>query len=335
MRRSEEIVYEVPTKRLTEKTLYFFSFSRSGYAFLGRCGVEDFEEGYPRKYKYFEPLEKLIDEIQDLRFRVKSPVLDSLISEINEVFVPMVDEIKDYEKRLNFKCRFMGHQARLADAFRDPKLYYFTIMSLPDDGKRIKSLRVTKKWIYQLWVLKLVCEALGTSRFSYHRDSGEAYWWIEQGSEFSTCVGETPYGSVSFWVEFQSSRVTHVPAYVQSMLASKHVSTGKQVPARPDIVVVRGYYERTSDFVKSGKDIDVLVECKENPFDLWKNDIDSQILPYLRVFKPRIFVLASLQSVPDHVRNFLNREGIIVVDELKPHSSSIRLLHEILSSQLS
>lgn len=248
----------------------------------------------------------------------------------------MINEIRDYERRLNFKCQFMGHAHRLADAFRDPELYYFTFMSLPDDGKRIMSLRATRRGIYQLWVLKLICEALGVSRFLYPRGyDGGAYWWVEQGSEFSTCIGETPYGSVSSWLEFQPSRVAHVLAYVRSILTGKHMSTGKRVPIRPDIVVVRGYYERTSDFVNSGKGIDVLVECKEDPLDMWKNDINSQILPYLHIFKPRIFILASLRSVPDHVKNFLSRKGIIVVDELRPRNSSVRLLHEILSSQFS
>lgn len=311
----DEIVYEVPIEKLIGKQLYCFDFSRSGNIFIRKCKIEDFEDGRPREYEFTE-----VHEIRNLRFRVKDPALVSLLSEFNELFIPMINEIEDYEEILNFKCRFMGHQRRLEEAFEDPELYYFAFMSLPNDKSRIKSLKATKKWIYQIWILKLICEALNVSKFVYHDYNGEKYWWIEQGSEFSTCIGETPYGNVSFWIEFQPSKGAHLLG----------LFAGIRVPIRPDIVVVRGYYETTEDFVESKKAIDVIVECKENPFIEWRNEINSQILPYLHVFKPRLFILASLQPVPSNVKEYLKRVGVEVVDNLRPRSSSIGTLHEIL-----
>jgi len=313
----DEVVYEVPREKLIGKPLYCFDFSRSGGRFIMKCKIEDFEDGLPRKYELLTG----VHEIRNLKFRIKDPALASLLSEFNELFIPMINEVKDYESMLNFKCWFMGHQARLEEAFRDPELHYFTFMSLPKDESRIRSLRVTRRWIYQIWILKLVCEALKVSKFIYHSYDGGVYWWIEQGSEFSTCIGETPhYGNVSFWIEFQSSKVAH-------MLG---MFVGRHVPIRPDIVVVRGCYKTTKDFVDSKKAIDVIVECKENPFIEWRNEIDSQILPYLHSFKPRLFILASLQPVPSDVKEYLERQGIKVVDNLRPRSSSIGLLHEVL-----
>ncbi|MEM4575072.1 MAG: hypothetical protein QXR27_02730 [Archaeoglobaceae archaeon] len=103
----------------------------------------------------------------------------------------------------------------------------------------------------------------------------------------------------------------------------------KRIPIRPDIVVIKGYYERTKDFVDSGKEIDVLIECKEDPFIKWRDEIYSQILLYLHLFKPRLFILASLQPVPSSVKEGLDRQGIKVVDNLRPLSPNIRHLHEI------
>ena len=194
----DEVVYEVPKSKVAEKVVYCFDFSRKRGALLGKCRIEDFEDGRPKKFEYYEILEKGIDEIRNLRFQVGSYKLMYLLTQFEDKFIPMIYEIKEYEKTLNFKISFRGHQERLKDAFKSPDIYYFTFMSLPKDDRRIKSLKVTRRWIYQIWVLKLLCNALRVSKFKGYEYEGKPYWRIEQVSEFSTAIGETPYGYITF-----------------------------------------------------------------------------------------------------------------------------------------
>ena len=141
------LIYEVPKNKLMEKTIYCFDFSRSGNAFLIKCKIDDFEDGYPKNYEYFSMLKDKLHELQNLEYHIKDSKLISLLIQFEQLFIPMIKEIKVYEKVMNFEIRFMGRQRRLEEAFRDFKSYYYTFMSLPKDTSRIKSLKVIRRWI--------------------------------------------------------------------------------------------------------------------------------------------------------------------------------------------
>jgi len=316
----DEIIYEVPKNKLVGKTIYCFDFSRSGGAFLIKCKIDDFEDGHPKKYEYHELLEKRINEIQSLKFRVRAPTLTTLLAQFEDVIIPIVDEIKEWQRINNFEISFMGHLSRLENAFEDPKMYYFTFMSLPKDRGRIHSLKVTRRWLYQMWILKLIYEALQAYKFKGHVHDGKPYWWIEQGSDVSTGIAETSFGDITFWLEFQPDKGAHMIG----------MFTEKRVSIRPDIVVVKGYFERTKDLFNSNSPIDLIIECKEDSFNKWEKEIDSQILPYQEVFKPKKFVIASLEQVPERIKKYLETHGIMVVDCLKPKSENIKMLSNII-----
>jgi len=325
----DEVIYEVPKNKLVGKIIYCFEFSRSGGEFLIKCKIDDFEDGRPKRYEYYESLRKRIHDIHHLKFRVRDPALISLLTQFDQLFIPIIRDIKEYENIQNFKISFMGHQARLENAFRNPKLYYFTFMSLPRDKSRINSLKVTRRWLYQLWVLKLLCEALKVSKFKGHEYEGEPYWWIEQGSDFSTGVGETPFGDITFWLEYQPEDFWSEYRSDKWRYRSQGIYTGKVGLNRPDIVVVKGYFERTTDFIDSKKPIDLIIECKEDPFSKWENEINSQILPYQKTFRPRNFLVVSLESVPQRIKKNLETHEIKVIDNLKPSSDNLKTLYNI------
>jgi hypothetical protein len=314
------IIYEVPKDKVAGKVIYCFDFSRSGGAFLRKCRIEDFEDGLPKRYEYLELIRNRAHEISDLRFRIKNPTLSSLLREFEQLFILMIYEIKEYQKIRNFEISFMGYEERLRDAFENFKAYYFTFMSLPKDRSRINSLKVTRRWIYQIWILKLICEVLQVSRFKVHEYEGRPYWWIEQGSDLSTAIGETPFGDLTFWIEFQPSRYAHMAG----------MFVGRRVPIRPDIVVAKGCFKWTEEFVNSKKPIDLIVECKENPFNEWKGEIQSQIIPYKEFFKPNNFIIASLELTPDVTKRMLENRGINVIDNLRPKSENIRIFSELI-----
>jgi hypothetical protein len=310
--------YEVLVSSVAGKTIYYFSFTRSGELLLRKCRIEDFENGYPKRYEYCE-----LNEIRDLRFQIKDPELLSLLMQFDQIFIPMINDIKEYEVKKNFNICFFG-QVRLHTAFTNPDVYYFEFMSLSSDKSRINSLKVTRRWIYQIWVLKLICEALQVSRFKVHKYEGRLYWLVKQGSESSTAVGETQFGDLTFWIEFQPNEYAH--------LAGMFV--GRQVPIRPDIVVAKGCFMLTEKFVSSNKRIDLIVECKEDPFTEWHNDIQSQIIPYKEYFKPNNFVIASLEHVPESAKEMLKSEGISVIDNLRPKSNSIEIFSDLIRRAL-
>lgn len=299
---NDEIIYEVPEEKLSGKTLYYFDFSRTGGAFF---------------YKY-----KDLHELKGLKFKITNPALGKLVSEFFSLFVQMIQQVKDYERALNFRILFAGHAERVKEAYEDPELYYYTFMSMPSDKSRIMSLKVVRRWINELWVLTLALKSLQATRIIYHTSSyGESYWHVEQGSEPSTGMAETPWGPVTFWVEFQPS----VMARLMGMFV------GRRALVRPDIVIVKGYFEMTWDFLKSGKNIDIIIECKEDPFKKWRGDINKQILQYLNMFKPKLYILTSLYPVPDDAKKALEKRGIKVVDNLRPgNTASITLLGDLI-----
>jgi len=149
------------------------------------------------------------------------------------------------------------------------------------------------------------------------------YWWIEQGSDISTAIARTPFGDITFWLEFQPSRYAH-------MLG---MFTERRVSIRPDIVVAKGCFEQTEEFINSKRRIDLIIECKEDPFNAWKNKIESQILPYQETFKPNNFIIASLEHVPDNEKRYLERRGIRVIDNLKVNSRNIITFYNIVREQ--
>ena len=46
------------------------------------------------------------------------------------------------------------------------------------------------------------------------------------------------------------------------------------------VVVTKGYFKWAKDLIDSKKRIDLIIECKEDPFDTWRDKIESQILSY-------------------------------------------------------
>ncbi len=131
-------------------------------------------------------------------------------------------------------------------------------------------------------------------------------WWIEQGSEIATFIAETPLGDMTFWFEFQPDKMTRM----------MDISTRERLPVRPDIVGARGSYRYVRELLNAGREIDLMVECKEDPFANWRRDLEGQIVPYLNLFKPRSFLLVSMKPIPTDGVNFMEDLRIKVVDGL-------------------
>lgn len=191
------------------------------------------------RWKYIDD----ISELQGLEIEVQDPFLKQCLYELKTLYKAMIEELKEYEKRLDFAIVFGGHAERTKEIFEDPDTGVLTCLCLPNDKARLRALEVPMRWIYQLWIMKLTCEALGVERFDY------GWWRIEQGKPIPTCTPRRGEECFTLWFEFQPHELAHwTGAFV-----------GRRVPVRPDIIVAKGCLREVDELENTGF---IIIECK-------------------------------------------------------------------------
>lgn len=106
----------------------------------------------------------------------------------------------------------------------------------------------------------------------------------------------------SFWFEFQPSREAYwIGAFV-----------GKRVPIRPDILVCKGNFRDAGSLQK----VDLIIECKNEDFQIWQTELETQVIPYFERYKPANMILASMKPMPSLSKQMLENVGIKAVDLL-------------------
>jgi len=313
-RKGPTLEYVIPAEELAGKEVYEFSFSNSGYMLVYKYPPEALlnpDPSYPYRPNFNLRREVSPDELRRLRFEVRDLQLRLLLEEFNRYWRVIIDDLKDYTARMNVGISFFGHAEATASIYEDPSLGLVRCLALQDDGARMRCLERPMAWLYQLWVMKLACEALGISKFK-SAYGGEARWIIEQGKPYPAFQAEGKGGEFTFWFEPQVHEMAHMARLL----------TGRKEHVRPDIAVARGRYDKIDDLLESGRSFDLIIECKHTEFDRWSGDVDTQIPAYVENFKPKALVVASLKPVPNHVKRKLGGIGVVVVDELTPYNTS-------------
>ncbi|RLE90126.1 MAG: hypothetical protein DRN04_15540 [Thermoprotei archaeon] len=147
----------------------------------------------------------------------------------------------------------------------------------------------------------------------------------------------------SVWHEFSAPHPVNVEEKLRRLKDGEDIFSviKRETTRRFDIVVMKGDYDtlfkekpKFSEVEKmsleefldlpnkyfkliEGK-IDILIECKERPFDEWKDDVEEQIIPYFKTYKPKRMVIISAYRVPENVVRNLEREGIDVIAPFSP-----------------
>jgi len=174
-------------------------------------------------------------------------------------------------------------------------------------------LEVISKLIHQLWVLKEIHQSLDAVRI-------ERGWSTEQGKNYPASIFVNSEGMYySCW--FEPQIVRPMPGYYEGRV-TPFFEEAKVAWLRPDIVVVKGKHDNLKDV----SDVNVLIECKNLPLDYWWNEgmvIEEQLIPYKTIFNPKSEVLASLHSLPNHVRQRLDQHGFDVADNLYPNGEGV------------
>jgi len=115
--RGSAVEYEVPASSLEGRLIYGFGFSNSGYFYpmVYRAGVL-----FTNRRLEALSCERVADlrELKGLEFEIRDATLKQRIEELKTVYRRMVDEVKDYARRLNFEILFMRAR-RTEEIFKD------------------------------------------------------------------------------------------------------------------------------------------------------------------------------------------------------------------------
>jgi hypothetical protein len=309
-RRGQVIEYEVPEETLKDKLIYEFEFSNSGYFFPHVGQVEAFlKSQHPGVPDYNLMREVKLDELRGLEFEVKDPLLDCVIREFKTNYIDMIQEIKQYAKKLGAEIFPSEHAQRTADLLMDPEIGLMECLAIPCDEKRLGSLEAPMRLIHQFWVSIVVAEALGIKRIK-ETTSGNRYFWLGQGQPNPLFIGFSDGQAYTFWLEFQPHPTAHWAG----------AWTRERFAIRPDIVICKGQIENSEQVTS----VDLMIECKNEEFGVWQSDIEEQIIPYLQRYQPKNFVLVSLKPIPEiFVKKLVESLGVRVFHSMTPKTRDI------------
>ncbi|WP_156769804.1 hypothetical protein [Caldivirga maquilingensis] len=309
--------------------VYFFSFSRSGYSSVVRCLPGDYPDiMIDNSICEVKDVEEVLNTwLRGIKFRIRDPELNKLLNELNSDFAIMSSEVKSYWGSVGGVFKAVGHAARFNEFLKDPRIYYFTGMSIPNDNGRVRSIKVLMSIMYENWVAMKTAKVLGVRgliRRSWEANTTSSIsMWFEQGSDNSFAILDTTYGPITMWIEFQWDPAIHVfldAEIIKKNGKLKFIRKPGRKAVRPDIVLVKGAFDNVNALMQANKDIDVLIECKTLPYNEWASDADEQVMQYLSNFRPKNMALITRYGIPINIKNKLTKYGIRVIDNVKPSS---------------
>lgn len=276
-----ETIY-LDENKISGKYIIEFSFSNHGYLFVTKFSLSDIgDDGIPHSTSYgkenpYEYCDKFELDAKDKRE----------LKEYYSIFSPMKDEINNFFKG---SLVFVGRQKRLEEALSGP----CPIGCLAQYKGRGNCIKVVKRWIYQLWVLKLVAEALNIKLYKRpYAQQPEVL--ISQGSPTPAILGRSDLGyEVTIWFEFQLTEDIHV---------GLPLAIRRNVSVRPDIVITKGLvneYTDASRLLSAISNRSIIIECKEDSYNMWKRGIEDQLSDYKQLYAPKRTIIASLRATPN------------------------------------
>jgi hypothetical protein len=308
-RRGPTYEYLVPVQRIREKEIYEFGFSNSGYPFFRKGGVEAFLNSLGSEYPWI-PDYKLMryvrsEELMNLEFEIEDPALLKLVRDIKKFYPTIVDEIKSYSRAMSFKIFFSGHAEATSTFLDDVNEGMMRCMVLQNDQARMKCLEKPISWIYQLWIMVLISKALMIEEFLKREYETETTWWIEQGKPYPAFIARSRENIYyTFFFEPQIHEMAHLTgAFI-----------GTRIHVRPDIIITKGKYSSLKDIAE----VDLLVECKTAPQEMWEKEILSQMKDYVEIYRAKTKALVSFYNVDPLLRRSLERIEVIPIDEVRP-----------------
>ena len=311
--------YEVNKERLSGKILFSASTTRQG------------------KRAYYSLYLATLDDLIELRGVINSNISQFLryftphiiSNDECDILVDLLEEIKKIRSLMPHNVKVILPEAT-SGIFDDPLNYLARIIHLSTRGRR-KSFTEIGKYLHQLFTLFKIIKILGGEILTEQI-------WIKQrigcGDENIDMMMPVNWGKpqmkfkwqgeiysiyYEFSVPFPIEKEKKLSQTRERMTLREFVSILKKESTRRfDIVIQKGdinsmFIEKPSygDWKKfktpfdipvyyfnKMKQIDILIECKEDKFDYWKSDIENQIIPYYEIYKPRKMILISQFPLP-------------------------------------
>lgn len=280
--------YMVDEDHLKDKPIIAFSFTKSGGLFARQYRIQDFDiEGRPS-------LNKGVDvNVFDFCGKFYLDADESMhLNEFSNMYVGAIRDIKNYISKMEVELQFTGRQERFREAYE----HECPIGCLAQYKGRVTCMKNVKRWIYQLWILKLVFEAINVNYFmKLTKFEDKPSIRLGQGKPGPAAYVNTPYGNATIWFEFQP---ISQPIRGAQLIDANYK---RKISIRPDVVVLKGLVEysnyKTKELMSRMRD-SVIIECKEDEYGEWKDDIERQLNDYRQIYNPRHLIVASLKSCP-------------------------------------
>jgi len=298
IKKNDEIVYEILSDKEISWPLICFKVDKNGKVFYRFVKLRDFDEdGNLRVDDFKEAYEVYLLEVK----------------EVKEIYVPILEELKNYKEKMDFEWIIESRclEDHVRSHLSNPIGFLFESIFLSRSSILASRLEEIKKRLYELWIIKLICEALEIKKFKGHIFNGKPYWMVKERSEKSLCIGESKYGDITIWFEFQPGMWAALPERFRGFIT-----------LTPDIVVVKGYYEETKKFIEEDyntlrKPIDLLIECKEKMYTLGTT---FQVSMYKSLFQPLNTIVCSPYTFKENEKERMKKEGIKVFENLNPNN---------------
>lgn len=256
--------------------------------------------------------------------------------EWSQYYLPMVRELHMILQQLPYV-----NMPRLISCQIESQASYPLSFLIPySESARRRSLEGLTKEIHQLWiVMRILLELNKASKLKdlnldltqssdraialfYCKDGLCSLWYEFDMNPHTMCKG-------MLWYREASNALKYFYQRVRNVLRRKGQT---RAPLRPDIAILQGGAS-CEDLVKDFS-IKMVIECKNQDYAYWAKDIETQIIPYKEIFQPDVMVLASLKKVPEHVREYLSRYGVIVIDEVYPEGKGMNELLNLINNTL-
>ena len=333
------VEYTIDLDRLRGKKIVEIMASNSGiFCNAYVYPAEDLPLKYDQRREERQPLSYLNGfEFAHLTSREKR----FLQTDWRQYYIPMIEELRKFfvaVKNLNPDFPHVFLPGLIACQIKSQANYPLSFLIPYSEYARRRSLEALTKEIHQLWVvMRIIAELAELKRLN------SVYLNFEQSSYHAIASFYCKDGLCSLWYEFDmnphtmckgilwyrsaSSMLREFYERVKVVLLRRRL---RRAPLRPDIVILRG--GESCDELVEGFKVKMIIECKNWDYEYWSKDLGNQIIPYKEIFQPEIMVLASLKKVPDHIKAWFERYGIIIVDEVYPGGKGERKLLQLIRS---
>ena len=262
-----------------------------------------------------------------------------------DAIMELLGEAKKVKNVIPYSIKKIEYPEATSDIFNSPLNYLARIIHFPKKGRK-RSFTEIGKYLHQLFTLFKIIKILRGEilneqiRIKQRIGCGDENIdtmmpvnWGEPQMKFKW-QGEIYSIYYEFSVPFPIEKEKKSSQTRERMTLREFVSILKKESTRRfDIVIQKGdinsmFIEKPSygDWEKfktpfdipvyyfnKMKQIDILIECKEDKFDYWKSDIENQIIPYYEIYKPRKMILISRFSLPSNIISYMEDKGINVI----------------------